>query len=203
MGDNDKESTHPFLTVTSSDSIQMLKCAYICGFKTMKPLSLFDLFRKVCDIQNNKVGDVIVTERQFWNALQPLLPEEIPMKVDALLSSIFHSCTSKMGADIKWAASLVELLCILNIFCGGSKSQKLAFMFSIFDGDQDGDLQEDEFLFMLSTILKGICLVTGCGQNQDPEELSSWMQMTSEVILQVCELSNTVSLFVCSSSSLQ
>ncbi len=185
MGDNDHESSCPFLTVTLSDSMQMLKCAYICGLKTTKPLALFELFRRVCNIKNNKVGETIVTERQFWNALQPLLPEEIPMKVDALLSSIFHSCTSKIGADIKWAASLVELLCILNLFCGGSKSQKLAFMFSIFDGDQDGEMQEEEFLFMLSTILKGICLVTACGQNQDPEELSSWTQMNSEVILQV------------------
>ncbi len=179
------ESGGPSLTVVLSDAMLMLTCSHTCGFQTMKPRALLEIFGGIWDIENNSISKIAVTERQFWNALQPFIHEEIPVKVEALLSTIFHACTSKLRTNVKCAASLVELLCIMSIFCDGPKSQKLAFTFAIFDGDEDGILQEEEFIFMLSTILKGISLMTAWGQKQDPEELSSWAQLASEATLKV------------------
>ncbi len=173
------------MAVTLSDSTQVLTCAYVCGFRLMKPEVLLEIFCEICKIKNNEVSKAIVTERQFWNALRLFLPEEIPKEVDSLLSSIFHSCTSNLGANIKWSASLVELICTLSLFCGGSKSQKLSFTFSIFNDNEDGIVKEEDFLYLLSTILKGVCFLTAWGRNQDPKDLSSWAQVTSEVTLKV------------------
>ncbi len=173
------------MAVTLSDSTQVLTCAYACGFRLMKSEALLEIFCGICHIKSNEVSKAIVTERKFWNALQQFLPDEIPEEVHSLLASIFHSCTSNLGANIKWSASLAELICILSLFCGGSKPQKLAFTFYIFGEVEDGIVKEEEFLFMLSTILKGVCLLTAWGQNQDPGDLSSWAQMASEVTLQV------------------
>ncbi len=173
------------MIVSFSDSAQVLKCSYICGFRLVKPDALLEAFCGICNIKKMDVKKAIVTERQFWNALQKFIPKTIPEEVDYVLSSLFHLCTPSKGGNNKWSALLIELLCTLSIFCNGSKSLKLAFMFSIFTDNEDGILKEEEFIFLMSTILKGTCWLTDWGRSQDPEELSSWALVASEVTLQV------------------
>ena len=84
-----------------------------------------------------------------------------------VVESIFNAQTIPSDAD---GAILSELCCGLSVLCEGSKSEKLAQAFNMFDGDGDGCLTRRELWKFLRCFLKTLLCLTAAGRGMRASE---------------------------------
>ena len=165
-----------------SDDIEFVrKVADLSRFGELELPALFEVLSQYAT-NSDHPGLMVLTKDEFRSAVRELVPGASMLDSDDkyLLSFALNNFFFTFERE-GTAVHIRELLCGLGILCSGSKSSKLAYVWPLFDGDGDAELNADELMQFFSAYLKAIF---ACA--------AQTMDMTSEAVRDAVESTATL-----------
>eukprot|EP00613_Pedinella_sp_CCMP2098_P073312 CAMPEP_0171929662 /NCGR_PEP_ID=MMETSP0993-20121228/27816_1 /TAXON_ID=483369 /ORGANISM="non described non described, Strain CCMP2098" /LENGTH=263 /DNA_ID=CAMNT_0012569247 /DNA_START=27 /DNA_END=815 /DNA_ORIENTATION=- len=143
------------LTVTPQDTAVILDAAFSTGLghDDYTPL----LTRAFAKVLGNPLASS-VSKPQFDAAMRELLPEVAGWSDDRKEQMSYFLSHAFYALDREGLESVPtdELLVTMSYLCGGSKTAKLAFAFSLFDAADKEAIEQAELARLLSALLTGL-----------------------------------------------
>ncbi|CAI5743107.1 unnamed protein product [Peronospora destructor] len=196
--DNDALTELPLTTLSfdNGDLIQYFEVQRVIKLNQMELYRVYDVFEPYME----KLSSACIEKRTFDKCVGKLLPFDVAPSVAAAFDgnsnmrvssrSVVRAKDSKMVADTlsrlffafnrggTGKIDLVEFVSAFTMFCAGSKSEKLAFAYRLFDADGDGCLTRREMWKYLRAFLT-MLLALGNGSELSAEAIASVADTTA------------------------
>ncbi|UIZ22204.1 hypothetical protein KXD40_004970 [Peronospora effusa] len=196
--DDDALTELPLTTLSfdNGDLIQYFEVQRVIKLNQVELYRVYDVFEPYM----KKSSSACIEKRTFDKCVAKLLPIDIAPSVAAAFDgisntrvsprSVVRTKDSKMVADTlsrlffafnrggTGKIDLVEFVSALTMFCAGSKSEKLAFAYRLFDADGDGCLTRREMWKYLRAFLT-MLLALGNGSELSAEAIASVADTTA------------------------
>lgn len=207
--DDDAITELPLTTLSfdNGDLIQYFELQRVIKFHTVPLYRLFEVFEPYME----NPSTACIEKSVFEACVRKLLPGDVAASIAGAFGvhtntrvpppSVGRSKDSKMVADIlsrlffafnrggTGKIDLIEFASAFTIFCAGSKSEKLAFAYRLFDADQDGCLTRREMWKFLRAFLT-MLLALGNGAELSAEAIAS-VADTSAIEIADCIFKDT------------
>jgi Ca2+-binding EF-hand superfamily protein len=125
-----------------------------------------------------------LTKAEFEGAMKEMVASFDGYDLDNEVLTVFSNLYSTYDQELNDTASVTEICGGLTLLCKGLKSDKLSFLFQLFDKNDNGMLSDYELFLFFRSLMIIIFSLTSQGLELSPSDLSSSVYTSSETLAQ-------------------